>query len=316
MDEKLKNICELLVRNYEEMKAAEADKKVEFMAAGAGVFTADDVLIDIDRLEAAKAVIDKKDGFFDDYRSRAAFIVLCKLAVAENPDAYFEQLMETCMALQTGKLYTESNNILSSIILLDGLGDENFEHCEDVAERSKGIFRLISEGSKGIPSDMPFAVIAAVNGREPEDMFNDEKAAKNYIKKAITVDNVTSPSMAKCIALTDGDVIEKCSRVCDIVMALKKAKCSTGQGRVNILLSLASYLDLDNDEMVSEIVAADSILKKYKPFKGLTGVEPEFRRLMAILCVMIRYDQTGGALARHGAIMAVYITLLNATRAF
>lgn len=316
MDEYLMNICNLLLNNYEEMRLAEADPKTEFMVAGAGVFTADDVLIDNDSLETARAIINKKDGYFDDYRSRAEFLILCKLAAVEEPEKYFELLMEACKELQTGKLYTESNNILSSMVLLDGIGIDGFERCGELAEKSKIIFKAISEGSKGIPSDMPFAVIAALNGRDLEDMIRDEKAAKAYFKKGIKVDNVTSPAMAKCAALTDGDIDERCGRVCQLASALKKAKNSVGQGRVNIMLTLASYLEMENDELVSILAETDAYLKQFKPFKGITGLEPEFRRLLGLLCVIIRLNGAGGDLSRLAAIMVVYITLLNSTRSF
>ena len=252
----------------------------------------------------------------EQYSSKVEFFLECKMSRFEDPGEYVEEILEVCRMIQTGKKVTENNNILSAMMIIDnalltGAGD-----YEEVTSDTKEVFMALSDGEKGHEGELPFATAAALKGLDGEYMISREPVLRDYLRKGIRLDHITVDIMGQCVSLINGDLEENYNRFSRVASALKKAKHSVGQGKINLLLAQATGFGIGEDELVESIIEADDYLKQFKPFKGMMGLEAEFRRFIAILCVIRRLDEPDGLNSRLAAVMGIYITILNATRTF
>lgn len=316
MDLQLKDICELLISNYEALRSTDNDTDTEFVLAGAGIFTAECVTADTGLINHAGYINKEKNCILADYKSRNELFIRCKMAMSEDPEEYYDNLTNVCKMLQTGKRFTEINNLISAIMLIDGLDSEGRSDYSAEAGNIKNRFIEMTGGSKGVDSEKPYAVVSALFETDLEELLNSEITARDFIKKRTKLDNVSQKAVARALSCYGGDIDEKCTRLCSVAEGLKKQKHSLGQGRFNMILALAIVLDLSEDELIDTIIEADGILKQYKPFKGIMGTEPEVRRLFAIICSVILFDTTEGSFSRLIMMMAVYSVIMKNTRSF
>ncbi len=316
MDAELTNICDLLIRNYDDIKNTDAKVDIEYHLAGAAMYMAEGMSTDMEELEHCGYINQEKSEKLADYRSKVEFFIRCKMSLYEDPEEYFDLLMEVCKYLQTGKMFTETNNILSGMLLIDGLAVSDTDQYAEQAGEITDIFFEMNNGDKHAHTEKPYAVICSLYGKDPSEVVDRELEIRDVIKKAVKMDTVSQKAVSRCLALHDGDTYSECDRMINVATGLKKAKHSVGQGRVNIILALATGLDISEEDLIVNIIEADEYLKQHKPFKGLMGVEPEIRRLFAILCVVTRFEDPDGGFARFSVLMAIYVLILNATRTF
>ena len=316
MDLDLRDVCELLIHNYDVVRSTDNDIDTEFILAGAGIFTAECMEADSVAINHAGYINKEKNCTLADYKSKNELFIRCKMAMAQDPEVYYDDLTEVCKLLQTGRRFTEINNIISAMLLIDGIDSEGGSDYSEAAGSIKNRFIEMTGGSKGVDEQKPYAVVSSLFETELDDLLENELVARDFIKKRTKLDNVSQKAVARALSCYGGDIDEKCMRLCSVSEGLKKQKHSLGQGRFNMILALAIVLDMSVDELVENIIEAEDILKQYKPFKGIMGVEPEVRRLFAIICTVIISDSTEGSFSRLLMMMAVYSIILKNTRSF
>ena len=317
MDAELKEICDLMLVNYEELRSTVGEKKeAEFLLTGANVFTAELAHADGNDVKTAMEIIKERMNVLEQYSNKVEFFLECKMSRFEDPEEYIEEVVDICRMIQTGKRVTENNNILSAMMIIDNAIVTGACDYEEMASKAKDVFMALSDGEKGHEGELPFATAAALCGLDGEYMTSREPELRDYLRKGIKLDHITVDIMGQCVSLINGDVRGNYDRFSRIASALKKEKHSVGQGKINLLLAQAAGFGIDEGDLVQSIIEADDYLKQHKPFKGIMGLEAEFRRFIAILCVIRRLDETEGLQSRMASIMGVYITILNATRTF
>ena len=316
MEFELRDICELLVSNYEAVRSTDNDMDTEFVLAAAGIFTAECMQADTELINHAGYINKEKTCTLADYKSKNELFIRCKMALSEDPEGYYDELTDVCKQLQTGKRFTEINNLISAIMLIDGIAPGGGGDYSEAAVNVKNRFIEMTGGSKGADAEKPYAVVSELFEADLDELLKNEQTAKDFIKKRTKLDNVSQKGVARALSCYGGDIDEKCLRLCSVAEGLKKQKHSLGQGRFNVILALAIVLDISEEELVDHIIQAEEILKQYKPFKGIMGVEPEVRRLFAIICAAIPLDSTEGSFSRLLMMMSVYSIIMKNTRTF
>ena len=316
MDLELRDICELLVSNYEAVRSTDNNMDTEFVLAAAGIFTAECMQADTEMINHAGYINKEKKCILADYKSKNELFIRCKMAMSDDPEGYYDKLTEICKQLQTGKRFTEINNLISAIMLIDGFAPEDGGDYSDAAINVKNRFIEMTGGSKGVDAEKPYAVVSELFETDLDELLKNEQTAKDFIKKRTKLDNVSQKCVARALSCYGGDIDEKCLRLCSVAEGLKKQKHSLGQGRFNVILAMAIVLDISEEELVDQIIRAEEILKQYKPFKGVMGVDPEVRRLFAIICVTIPLDSTDGSFSRLLMMMSVFSIIMKNTRTF
>ena len=317
MDAELNEICEIFAHNYMNLKDKDSGTNDEFVLAGAGIFTAAGFVADDELISRCIDIIGSKRDFFNDFKSRTEFIVRCNMGIYNDPEGFAENFIQVCTDMVVGKRYTDEFNVLSALMLMNAIDVSDTSEYDNIIEEIKTSLNEYTNGSKHAEPDKPYITQAILSGRDFKSVRKDELVGQDILKKGcLKTDKVSVKTVARVISLYEGDLQAKCDTICSLGNALKKAKRSVGQGRVNAILTILAQLGLSIDEAVMVVSEADDCLKAYKPFKGIMGLEAELRRLFAILCVIKRYDSSQGRDTAIAAMLAVYIVIMRGTRTF
>ena len=249
MDRQTENKCRKLAENYRVLAAGNKMQFTEMILACAGLYLAAGKEPDLERIKECKKLLKSKAGIFSNFRGSDELLVRCKMALAPDPEQYFESAEKAYRQIKT--FFSGEQTALAAMILAEQ-GD-----AEDLAEKTKQIYKDMKDAHPWLTSenDLPFAALMAVTGKDASAVY------------------------------AEAEEIYACLDGCALAEGLKAAGHSLGRGSRLAILGILADSSLPTETLLERICEADDFLKQYKPFRGIFGVGRECRRMFAVQMV-------------------------------
>lgn len=280
MDQVLEKNCLALLENYQLLSSVNKMESSEMILACSGIFLSANAKPDPIRMREIKKLLKSKAGIFSDFRGADELLILCKMALASDPNAYFERLKDEYLKLKT--FFSGEQTVLAAMILADqGNASEGF------AEKTKQIYQEMKDAHPWLTSesDLPFAALMAISGKDPSYVYQEAEQIYSLLKGQLRADKDTLQMLSHILAIRKGPAAAKCEKLCSLATGLKAAKRSLGTGSRLAILGVLADAELPVNVLVDQICETDDYLKQHKPFKGLFGVGEDCRRMFAVQMV-------------------------------
>ena len=131
MDRQIESKCLNLVENYRILAAGNKLEFSEMILACAGIYLAAGKEPDMDRVQECKKLLKSKAGMFSNFRGSDELLVRCKMALAPDPELYFESVEREYQRIKT--FFSGEQTVLAAMIL----AEQNAS--EELAEKTKQI---------------------------------------------------------------------------------------------------------------------------------------------------------------------------------
>ena len=308
MDQQIENKCLRLAENYRILAAGNKMGYTEMILACAGVYLAAEVSPDMGRLKACRKLLKKKAGVFSNFRGSEELLVRSKMALAPDPELYFERLEEEYRQIKS--FFSGEQTVLAAMVLVDqgsaGAG---------LAEKTKQIYKEMKEAHPWLTSenDLPFAALMAASGKEASAVYAEAEAIYALLRKKLKADQDTLQMLSHILAVRSGRAEEKCEKLCALARGLKAARHSLGRSSRLAILGILADSPLPTETLVERICETDAYLKQYKPFRGLFGVGRECRRMFAVQMVhaaLSEEDSRGASALMTASVELAIITMI------
>lgn len=308
MDSQTESKCLELVENY---RVLAADNKLEFtemVLACAGIYLAAGAAPDPDRVQACKKLLKKKAGVFSNFRGSDELLVRCKMALAADPELYFERLEQEYRQIKT--FFSGEQTVLAAMILAEHDG-----YTEGLAEKTKQIYQEMKEAHPWLTSenDLPFAALMAASGRDASAVYAEAEGVYALLKGRLKAEKDTLQMLSHILAIRDGSREAKCEKLCALVEGLKAAGHSLGRGSRLAILGILVDSRYPTDALVERICETDDFLKQHKPFHGLFGVGKDCRRMFAVQMVQASLsgeDSLGASALLTASVELAIVTMI------
>lgn len=291
MKEKVLNKCELFVANNQKISKA-FTWEFEYMAfAAAAIYASYGLEADIDKLKECDKILHKDTGFLSEFRGNVKLPILCKMAMSEDPEAYFKRLQEIYTELNRNKFAGNDYRIMAALVILDHVENNSYDKY---IERTNDIYRRMSKNHPFLTGyeDIPFAAMLAVSDLSIDKMVDDmEESYKILVKKLGDQNSVQS--LSHVLALENASAEVKCEKVLRLYDGFKKAKHKYGSSYELPSLGALALLDAPADQLVDIICAADDFLKTQKGF-SILSVGASERRMFAAQLLISEYVNYSG----------------------
>lgn len=311
MQEELKRKCDQLIENYNRIRAGNRFEYESFLTAGAAMFLTKGVQVDAEHLGMCRKLLKQRKGIFSDFRGIAEFIVCCKMALADDPETYLEQLDRVYGDLKS--FFSDQQTLLAAMVIVD-LAEPAQQAA--AAEKARSIYKEMRSAHPWLTSneDMPFAALMAVTGKDGASLY--EEAEKNYelLKENLRASSESRQMLSHILAIYPGHAERKCEKLCRIDSGLREAKHALSRDRYLSILGTLTDSALSEEALVQMICEADDYLKQFKPFHGLFGVGSDVRRMMAVQMVQAATSETtASGVPDSAAISSVVSTSIEVT---
>lgn len=310
MNRELQENCDRLIKNRELICSVNKWEMDLLCLAAACVYTAEGVEADLERFAECDQILKKKAGLFSEYRGMVRIPLLCKMALAAQPDIYFDMVQETYKKLNQSKFFGSEDKVMAAMTIVDHKADQTIDQ---VVEKTKLLHQMMQKNHPFLTgeNDIPFAAFLAVSGRGAEQLIADaEKVYGLLAKKFPSKDAVQD--LSHVLALGSIEIESGCDKVVRISDSLKEQKHAFGMGRELSVLGILACLDMSPELIANQIVEADEYLKKVKGFGSLT-IGSEIRRMMAAQMVLLTYGEKSPA--ANGVVMTTTVATAIAIEA-
>lgn len=332
MKENVKSKIDLFVENKEILRKGNKFESELMTVASSLVYTSARVKVDIEKFKECRKILKKKAGMFSSFRSTSELMVVSKMAIADNPEKYIDDIQAIYKVLTKGTLSDSGYFILAAMSIYEThkIDDRNdLPELVDIINNQKDLFKKLNKKHPILTStdDVPFQMLGVLEGKEVDVLFEEIEEGYNYLKKDYKKDKVDSGmayNLSQVLAASRGDIKEKCDKAMQIYKAF--AAHGTKYGKSYEFTSLGALVDIDEDvdKLVEEIIEANEYLEKKKGF-GNWSLGATKRLMFAAMLVADEYDKdvnvTGSAaltgtlatiIAEQVALMMVVILAASA----
>ena len=267
MTERLRNKCDLFLRNRNAVsKKFLFEKGIMSIAAGL-IFTGADKETDIEKLNECRKTLNKHTGFFSEYRDAVKLALLSEMALSENPEQYIDDVKAIYRKLHKGKFKDNSYMVLAAMLTCD-LGKQ--ESADEIVEKHNEIMKQMNKLHPILTDseDISYVILLALSDRPVDSIISDMNECFDYLKKTCKIkagpDSVQR--LSEILALKEVDIREKCDKVISIYDILKNNKADITGGCAFSALGTLVGVDEAPEVIAREIIEADVFLDGCKGF--------------------------------------------------
>ena len=295
MNATVKEKCELLSTNKSIIHRSFLFEKEQMSAASALIFTSAGKEADIDKMKSCRKLLKKNTRPLSSLRDIVDLVLLSKMTLADDPEKYLNDFMSIYEKIMKGSLLENDYMALSAILIMDfDLQNES----DEIVERAKELMKKMNSAHPILTAadDISFVMFLAISGKSAESVFEDLEEGYKYLKDTCKP-GVSSDAMyelCEVLAMTYGDMRDKCDKVMRIYNVLKKYKSDFISGSGLSELGTLIDTDLEPEEIANEIIEANNSLKELKGFKDPT-CDKNLREMYASMIVADVYGANKSA---------------------
>lgn len=306
----LQSKCDRLLENWAALQSASPFEYQAMRLAAASLYLAAGKTVDAERLKACKKLLRKKKGVFSNFRGIAELLVRCKMALADDAEAWLERLDGVYGALRNA--FSGEQVLLAAMVITD-LTEPGQESA--AAARTKDIYAQMREAHPWLTSqeDMPFAALMAVTGKDSSSVYEEAEKVYESLKEDFPASAESRQMLSHLLALYPGHAEVKCARLRSLAVGLKKAKHPLGRHRYIAVLGSLAGAKPPVEALVGMIGETDDYLRQFKPFKGAFGVSGNMRRMIAVQLVESELSESGQGAFADAAVSPVVSTSIEVT---
>ena len=287
--------------------------EAKLMSVAAGfVYTSQGKEADIEKMKECRKLLEKKTGILSNFRLTTELVLVSKMALAKDPEAYLDNVIAAYKKISKGKLLENSYMMLAAILICDF---ERQNEIDEIVEKSKEIMNRMNKEHPILTAseDTSFAVFLALSYKDVDTIINDIDECYDYLKKTCKCKASSNAiqGLSEVLAITYGNMKAKCDKVMRIFNAFDAHGASFGSDNEFASLGSLIDIDLDPDTLVKEIIETEAYIKG----KGGIGRDDKERkeRLM-FAALVVAYACGGNTAIMDNSVISDTLTLLIAKR--
>ena len=288
MTDTLRKKCELFERSHTAISKKFKFEKQVMSIASALIFTSADKEADVDRMKECRSILNRNTGVFSEYRDAVKLALISEMTLSADAERYLEDVKNVYQKLHKGHFKDNSYMVLAAMLLCD-LGRQNdadtvIEKHNDIMQRMKKLHPFLTDSA-----DISYVILLALSERTADAVISDTEACLEYLKANCKIGSDSAQGLSEILALTDGDIKEKCAKVITLYDTLKDKRTSAVSGSVFSALGMLINSDETPGNIIAEIIAADEYLKECKIF----GKEQEDRSRRLMFAALLTASSCG-----------------------
>ena len=297
MTDQLRNKCELFTKNRSAILGKFLFEKAMMSIVAGLIFTGADREADPERLAECRKILEKHTGFFSKYRDTVKLALLSEMALSKDPEQYIDDVKAVYRNLNKGKIKDNTYTVLAAMLICtfekQDSTDEILEKYHEIMKHMEKLHPFLTDSE-----DISYVILLALSDRPVDLILSDMNECFNYLKNTckIKAGRDAVQGLSELLALTNGDIREKCDRVVSLYHALKEYKMGIDDGFACIALGTLVGIDESAELLANEIIDADEYLKHSKGFDE-KSVDKNNRLMFAVILVAESYEMNDSVIS-------------------
>ena len=310
MKPSLQERCEAQIRNETAMRKV---AKIEFEAVlklCAMMHVNAGREVDTERFRECASILKSRAGILSNFRGSLQRIVLAKMALAEDPASYLDDVMSVYEQLKAGRKLPGEMLAMAATTIVENCPAEQ---RSEIVGKTRDTYAKLKEKHPFLTdeSDMSLIALMIMAGKDPERAVEEAEGLFQAMKKNYKINSDAAQAAAMVLTLSDKPAEQKLESFFRLYEACKAAKHETAKDKAMVIYAAFAFADADCDlqETAAAIGEVDDWLKGQKGYGGFSLGTSE-RRLFAASTVLGDL-QTGKAAAVSSMTSAISQTIVE-----
>ena len=287
MKQSLQEICEAQIRNETAMRKVAKIEYEPVLKLCAMMHVNAGREVNADRIRECSGILKSRAGIFSNFRGTLQRVILTKMALANDPAAYIDHVMDVYGKLKADHKLPGEMLAMAATTIVDHCPEER---RTEIVEKTRQTYAMLKKQHPFLTdeSDMSLVALMIMAGKDPVQAAEEAERLFQAMKNDYKIRSDVAQSAAMVLALSD---------------ACKAAKHETAKDKAMVIYAAFADADYDLNETVSSIGEADNWLKGQKGY-GAFSLGTSERRLFAASMVL-KDLQAGGAAAASSVTNAI-----------
>ena len=271
--------------------------------------TAQGRTVDPERIKECKDILKRRASLLSNFRGNVELAVLAKMALADDPEAYLDDVMDIYDQLTQHRVLASEAYVLAAMTIRDNCPPE---WVDAVVDDTLELYRITNERHRAITDDydVAFFALMAVTGKGVAAIEQEAEDIYQWLRDHYHLPRDSMQAFAQVLSLSDAPVSQKVDRCLDLYGRLKSEDAATGKGKEIAIYAAFADLEVPTDDAATEIGEADQWLAGKKGY-GIMGVGSSLRRMMAANLALLDRAATSGAALGTSAVTATSQVVLE-----
>lgn len=292
MNESLQKRCDLLLQNEAIMRKAVRLDFEEMTKLAALIFTSKGKVANADDIKRCATILKSKAGILSNWRGIMRTLVLVKMSLADDPEAYFDGVSAVYKKLTERSFFRSEYQAMTAMTIYD---QSSADKIDEAVDRTLQQYKLARETHPFLTGHEDFTLIAlmVLTGEDVEQLNARAEECLALVKPLFKLFPETKQMISHVLALSSKPSQEKVDAFWALYTDLKAAKHQMSRDHAIAILAAFSDLEVPRSELVAQIGEVDLYLKGNKGY-GALGVGSSFRRMMAAILVLQEHEDEAG----------------------
>ena len=270
--------CELLIQNWRSVKNVFPWDTSLINLSCAGVYAAKGLQVDEVMLRQCKQLLINQVGPFSNFKSMSRNPLVTMMAISEDGEQALKRGLEVYRLLKE-KFFTSTYLPLAAMIIAQMV--EPYRYQEIVA-RTRQMYDKMKAEHPFLTSgeDSTLCALLAMSDRSIDALVYDMNACYQILKPRFFYANAVQ-ALSQVLALGEDSPNEKCRKTMELFDKLKDRGYKYGTSYELSTLGVLALVDVDINQVVSEIIEIDTWLSGQKGFGFFSSISKKQRLMYA-----------------------------------
>lgn len=284
MKQSLQARCEAQIRNETAMRKAAKIEYEPVLKLCAMMHVNAGREVDPERMKECTQILKNKAGIFSNFRGTLQRVVVAKMAITEDPDAYIDNVMDVYGQLKAGRKLPGEMFAMAATTIVDNCPAEK---RAEVVEKTRDTYARVKEAHPFLTdeSDLSLIALMIMAGKDPGQAAEEAEKLFRAMKEEYKIGSDVAQSAAMVLALSDKPADRKLKDFFGLYDACREAKHATARDKAMVIYAAFAAADFSLDETVAAIGETDDWLKGQKGY-GAFALGSSERRLFAAATVL------------------------------
>ncbi len=280
----LRQRCETQIRNEEMLRKGHMLQLEEMIKLGGITFANAGRPVDTERIARCKQILKERVGIFSSFRGYMQYLVLIKMALADNPETYIDNVLGIYQRLKGSFLLPGELVAMAATTIYENCPAEK---VDEVVDKTREAYAKIKQSHPFFTGEEDMALIALMimAGKDPDRAAAEAEELYLMVKDGFWKGSDVPQAVAMVLALSDKPPAQKVADYFALFEACKEAGRKTSKDKAAVIYAAFADLDADRAGIVAEIGEVDDWLRHQKGY-GPLGVGASMRRMFAATLVL------------------------------
>ncbi|MCR5106707.1 MAG: DUF4003 domain-containing protein [Lachnospiraceae bacterium] len=306
MDTRITERCDLIEENYlllSKMFMAVPDMLTLIVAADS--FADRGKTPDKEKMEECKKILKKNTGLFSAFRGEAEVTLLSKMAMSEDPEAYFKDVVEAYDNLKKASSVNESERVIAAIMIC---GMNKVKEAGALGEKASEIINFLKKNHRFVAHEFEYGyiILLALSDRKVEDIADSVERNYHTLVDKLGFHNGSVYRLALVLEARGKNSTEDCERIGIIYRAMLDNGVKYDKELELPSLGLLAGLGMNENEIAMHINDIEEYTKNKKGFKSVgNGKASRYMIAVMLLAKLFASDSDTEGIEDHITITLV-----------